>query len=499
MKRTFDNVVAGLLLAACPLAAVAEPEDVAADYVVLSPGDAGVPLSRTTAKFRYLFGERARWSGPLRWRYNHANAPGPFASDPVWTAGLVRSAFEQWTSTCGIQQVYEGETDLRPNSRPRGEADGVNVVGWTTLPPNVSGRAWVTPDLDTKGNLIIVDGDVELSVDLVTSENQMSRTGAHEWGHAIGLAHSNVNGAMMSGPPDTVYNPQITVQADDLRGCRCLYGPLPGQQVGFDCSLPEKVDLGVVPLGVRSTSRAITLRNDGTAPLSVNSVLVTGFNFVKDAGCVGVAPLAPGASCTVNVTALPNREGSIREELAISTSDGLYRVPIIIQASVSAPLPPPTVGLIEYYHSSFDHYFVTYLPNEIAGLDGGSIKGWTRTGRRLSAWSAPVTDSSPVCRFFSDKAAPKSSHFYTSFEFECDKVKGDGYWSFEGEVFHVGLPDANGTCSPGLVPVYRLYNDAMSGASNHRFTTDPILRSIMIARGWVPEGMGPGVTMCVPP
>jgi hypothetical protein len=72
-------------------------------------------------------------------------------------------------------------------------------------------------------------------------------------------------------------------------------------------------------------------------------------------------------------------------------------------------------------------------------------------------------------------------------------------WQFEGDVFHVALPDALGTCAAGTVPVFRLYNRVLSGAPNHRFTTDPAIRAAMIAQGWQPEGAGLGVTMCAAP
>ncbi len=65
-------------------------------------------------------------------------------------------------------------------------------------------------------------------------------------------------------------------------------------------------------------------------------------------------------------------------------------------------------------------------------------------------------------------------------------------------MFHVGLPDAQGSCAVGTQRVYRLYNNGQSGAPNHRFTTDPTLREQLIAQGWAPEGVGQGVTMCSP-
>ena len=103
-----------------------------------------------------------------------------------------------------------------------------------------------------------------------------------------------------------------------------------------------------------------------------------------------------------------------------------------------------------------------------------------------------------MCRFFSEAFAPRSSHFYTGYDFECADVKANRNWTFEGEVFHVQLPTPDGSCAAGLAPVYRLYNRSRNDVPNHRFTTDPALRQQMLAQNWQAEGNGPGVTMCVP-
>ena len=77
-------------------------------------------------------------------------------------------------------------------------------------------------------------------------------------------------------------------------------------------------------------------------------------------------------------------------------------------------------------------------------------------------------------------------------------VKASPDWQFEGEVFFVGTPAADGTCAPGTLPLYRLYNNGMGAAPNHRFTTELSVWSEMKALGWIPEGQGVGVAMCVP-
>jgi hypothetical protein len=64
----------------------------------------------------------------------------------------------------------------------------------------------------------------------------------------------------------------------------------------------------------------------------------------------------------------------------------------------------------------------------------------------------------------------------------------------------VAVPDLiTGACPAGTQPVYRLYNNGMGAAPNHRYTTSLATRAAMLAQGWVPEGYGAdAVIMCAP-
>jgi hypothetical protein len=481
----------GLFAAAWAQASTAS--DVEFVYVPSSAADA----LRPAPKYRFLYDAQTRWTGAIRWRYNHANAPWPFAPDAAGTASRLQAALESWTQVCGVSFVYEGETSIAPNTRLGQAPDRVNVVGWATLQDNRSGEAWVSYSGDGSAREF-VDGDIILSVDRVRSDGELRRTGTHEWGHVVGLDHSNQNGALMSGQPQSSYNSLSTLQPDDVRGCRCLYGAAVNQPSGFSCSLPKGVALGAIPIGGASLPHPVTLTNHGNAPLTVGNVGLTTLHITRDDGCPAGQLLAPGQSCTVTLVARPTIVFEHTEILTFDTSDGTYAVPVSFSGTAAPASVPDVVRLVEYFHAGFGHYFVTHLGDEIAKLDNGTFTGWTRTGRQINAWVAAGPATSPVCRFFSDRFAPRNSHFYASFAAECAIVRNDVNWSFEGEVFHVALPDAAGNCAAGTQRVYRLYNDGRSGAPNHRFTTDAALRQQMIDQGWVPEGAGQGVTMCAP-
>jgi len=164
---------------------------------------------------------------------------------------------------------------------------------------------------------------------------------------------------------------------------------------------------------------------------------------------------------------------------------------------------PQIVVAVEYYHAGWNMYFVTSLPAEISALDNGAFGGvWTRTGQQFNVYAlegAPAS-SSTVWRFFSTMFAPKSSHVYTANEDERQAlVSGDiAGWQLEGPAFSVPLPEHSGRCPADTIPVYRLYNDGMGGAPNHRLITDADEFARMLTAGWIPEGQGIGVGFCSP-
>ncbi len=171
-------------------------------------------------------------------------------------------------------------------------------------------------------------------------------------------------------------------------------------------------------------------------------------------------------------------------------------------ASVTAAPPPPPTGnlAVEYYFPAWNMYFVTALPNEVTALDSGMFPGWVRTGLSFNVYptTAAPAGASTVWRFFSTTFAPKSSHFYTALQVEYNALLTNSNWQLEGPVFNIPVPATDGSCPAATIPVYRLYNNGMGGAPNHRFTTDAGVRTQMITAGWIPEGYGIGVGFCSP-
>lgn len=189
------------------------------------------------------------------------------------------------------------------------------------------------------------------------------------------------------------------------------------------------------------------------------------------------------------------------EYVGSSTNDGFTPIDYhtFTKTETFGATPPPSiVTAVEYYHAVFGHYFVTSLGDEIAKLDNGTFVGWARTGLSFKVWGDAAAGLYPVCRFFSTSFAPKSSHFYTPYASECSLVKLNPDWLFEGVVAYAALPTVSGQCLIGA-PLYRLYNNGMGAAPNHRYTTSTTIRLTMINQGWIPEGAGSlGVIACIP-
>lgn len=153
----------------------------------------------------------------------------------------------------------------------------------------------------------------------------------------------------------------------------------------------------------------------------------------------------------------------------------------------------PYALVYEYHNVSLNHYFRTGSKAESSSvLSGGAGLGWRDTKDYFMAWRDASQGAVPVCRFYGTPGKGPNSHFYTADSGECDQVKKDPGWTYEGIAFYVKLPE-NKTCATGTVPVYRLYNNRwMYNDSNHRFTTDTTVVNAMILKNWVSEG----VVMC---
>ena len=89
-------------------------------------------------------------------------------------------------------------------------------------------------------------------------------------------------------------------------------------------STPPSKDFGRVQVGENSDVGAFTIKNNGTADITVNNVYLTGsnplqFNITYD-GCNGVT-LTPLGTCVIDVVFSPTKQGTFLAYLAIASTD----------------------------------------------------------------------------------------------------------------------------------------------------------------------------------
>jgi uncharacterized protein DUF5648 len=249
---------------------------------------------------------------------------------------------------------------------------------------------------------------------------------------------------------------------------------------------------------VPTANKRVLIATAGFAALGlVKADYIIPNGFLSTAGGIlnygGVDVWVYGALPTDGVMAL-TRSGTTGQNLATNFAG----------ATASVGPSAPTVTVVEYHHASFDHYFITPVAAEIALLDARAppFQDWSRTGFTFNVYvnaTAP-TGSVAICRFFNDHFAPKSSHFYGPRGGSCDvTIAMFPDWKLEDDkLFNAMLSDMTGACPAGTIPVYRLYNNSIGAAPNHRFVTSLAERQNMVNQGWTPEGNGIGVETCVP-
>ncbi|MFO1315275.1 MAG: S8 family serine peptidase [Burkholderiales bacterium] len=155
------------------------------------------------------------------------------------------------------------------------------------------------------------------------------------------------------------------------------------------------------------------------------------------------------------------------------------------------------VSAIEFYHAGLDHYFVTYVADEIAKLDNGTFVGWARTGQSFKVYATAQGGTSAVCRIYIPPGKG-NGHFFGRDKGECDgTMNANPTFVLESATFfYLYLPNL-GNCAAGTIPVYRVFTNRAD--ANHRYTTDRATRDQMVAKGWIAEGDGADtVTMCAP-
>lgn len=512
------------LAASIPLSAVhAETSSVIYD----APTASSLQLSAVEDEQKFLLLTTLGWpNAEVRWRYNDFGRSFLISPSGDDTLQRLQAAMGKWSAVCGVRFVFDGYTSTFPSLN----VGSTPIVGWSILNVPIQGHT-----ISANGpNGYLVRGDIEIN--LQGDPQMFDIMLLHEVGHMIGLAHSDVEGVVMSGAntpplPSTAYTTLLSLQPDDIAGCRRLYG------ASSSGALPDLV-VDSVSAGVRGatpgaliTTTRTVVRNAGGAVAPAGAQVkfywsldqsISTADYFSGWSCALSQALAPGdsASCTGTVGAPPTSGvyflgAYVNESRALAEqnySNNTGYDPLSVAVALGSDV---TTDLIEFYHPTLDYYFITSRANEIALLDG--TPPFRRTGQSFHVYTVPIGVSQvgtsqrlPITRFYFDRVAvggTRGSHFYTLVSSELSALQAlnptnaqlprlpfnEGIDSY---AYAPLLEGVGGFCDVGLNPVYRLFrgNVRFPDNPNHRFTASISTYNAFVAQGWD----GEGVKVCVP-
>lgn len=268
---------------------------------------------------------------------------------------------------------------------------------------------------------------------------------------------------------------------------------------------PAWLDFAAQPVNVAAAPLVMTITNATSLAFRIDDFALRdkdAADFALTSDCAIGQTYLPGQTCTATVRFTPRVAGPRSTELVTTmtyaTAQGTVRYSVTGTGSGGGGPPAAPSAVVEYYNASLDHYFITWVPDEIATLDAGTvIRGWKRTNQSFATHTTAQAGTSPVCRYYIPPALG-DSHFFGRGTVECEATgKGNPSFVLESPSFmHMYLPVA-GACPAGTAQVYRVFSNRPD--ANHRYLVDKALRDQMAAKGWTVEGDGPdAVVMCAP-
>jgi hypothetical protein len=245
------------------------------------------------------------WAAPAVGFRVNPNFVDSQAGSPSDQIVAIRAAADEWTFTGGanIQLLFQGTTSMASVG-----ADGVNSVFYSNADGNGPIAVtfwWTSGGSTTDFDIIYYDragtNDFVWSIAPTFTQFDIQAVATHEFGHALGLGHSQVIGSTMfpSVTPGAVS--ARSLHTDDIQGIQALYGPAPMAFPTVTGILPDR---GWIAGGF--------------------NVTVTGTDFFPGAVAVSFGPIAATnvvvTSSTTLICTVP--QGSAQEAVDITVASG---------------------------------------------------------------------------------------------------------------------------------------------------------------------------------
>ncbi|HYC37195.1 MAG TPA: DUF4214 domain-containing protein [Usitatibacter sp.] len=246
---------------------------------------------------------------------------------------------------------------------------------------------------------------------------------------------------------------------------------------------PASLDFGAQSMGTRSPAMPVTVRNDGTAPVSVSGVAVSGpFTQSNDCGT-----LAVGQTCRVDVVFAPPVEAGAL--LARRPQDGALTV---TSADPGSPRAVRLEGVGE--KSLVTHYYRSILGR---APDAGGKSFWDGEAARLQSLAADVNEAwfAMAMAFFSsaeyralgrDNAGFVADLYNTFFNRPPD-AGGLGYWRSQ---LDQGLPREVALAGFMFSPEFNAFTRSIFGDTAARAEVNMVMDFYRGLLGRLPESDG---------
>ena len=217
---------------------------------------------------------------------------------------------------------------------------------------------------------------------------------------------------------------------------------------------PSTLELGAQSMRTTTPPSSIVATNNGSAPLAITGIVANGAFAATTTTCA--APLAPGASCTVDVTFTPTVAGRTTGTIALQTAQGTRTVSV--------------AGTGE--RSLATHYYRSIL-RRAPDVSGKAF--WDAEAARLAASGANLNEAwfamasafyfSPEYRALGRGDADFVTDLYRTFFNRAPDGSGLGFWT---EQLAQGLPREVALASFMFSPEFSAFTATIFGSATVR-------------------------------